>query len=264
MTLFADAKALQASAWFVGERIAVRTLDRGASLARAPLAQRAGARGLAIVFRYGVVVCFEMGEAEQRAFLDDIAPHVSGVFQERESEHADLVVDREAQEHVDALGAVHLHETSVECLQVVAQVLAKSAVLSHYEGRVAELLERVEPHAEQLKRGRGRGPSASALMRDLGDVLTAETYMANRVELIDKPEITWDRPALDRLYDRLSDEYELRERDTALSRKLELASRSASTFLDLLQTRRSLHVEWYIVALIAIEIVIIVYDIWLR
>jgi uncharacterized Rmd1/YagE family protein len=264
MTLFAGSKALRASAWFVGERIDVRALDRGDVQARVPLTLRAGEGGLAIVFRYGVVVFFEMQAEEQRAFLDQIAPQVTGAFEERQSEHADLVIDPSGEEHVDADGAVHLRATAVECLQVVAEVLAKSAVLSHYEARVADLLGRVESHAERLKRGTERGFSARALMRDIGDVLTAETYMANRVEVVDKPEITWDRPSLDRLYVRLSDEYELRERDVVLSRKLDLASRSAGTFLDLLQTRRSLNVEWYIVALILVEIVILIYDIWLR
>jgi hypothetical protein len=48
-------------------------------------------------------------------------------------------------------------------------------------------------------------------------------------------------PDLDRLYVRLRDEYELRERDRGLSRKL--ASRTAGSLLELPQHRRSLHVE---------------------
>ena len=55
-----------------------------------------------------------------------------------------------------------------------------------------------------------------------------------------------------------------RERDAALTRKLELLSRAAGMFHDLLQTRRSLRVEWYIVILIAVEIVILMYDRWVR
>ncbi len=71
-------------------------------------------------------------------------------------------------------------------------------------------------------------------------------------------------PDLDRLYEKLGVEYELRDRDRALSRKLELISGTAETLLEILQSRRSLRVEWYIVILIFIEILIILYDIFAR
>jgi uncharacterized Rmd1/YagE family protein len=88
--------------------------------------------------------------------------------------------------------------------------------------------------------------------------------MVGRVEVTEKPEITWDDPKLDRLYERLSIEYELRERDRALSRKLELISHTAQTYLNLLQHRQSLRVEWYIVLLIVVEIVLFIYDLFFR
>ncbi|HVS63459.1 MAG TPA: hypothetical protein VMT85_08145 [Thermoanaerobaculia bacterium] len=70
----------------------------------------------------------------------------------------------------------------------------------------------------------------------------------------------WERSDLDRLYVMPALEYELAERHLVLSRPLELLARTHSTFLELLQTRRRLHVEWYIVILILVEIVILVYE----
>jgi uncharacterized Rmd1/YagE family protein len=81
-----------------------------------------------------------------------------------------------------------------------------------------------------------------------------------RVEVGEKPEITWDDPDLDRLYEHLAAEYELRERDRALTRKLELASHTVETYLNLLQNRQNLRVEWYIVILIVVEIAIVLYQ----
>ena len=66
----------------------------------------------------------------------------------------------------------------------------------------------------------------------------------------------WDRPDLERLFARLRDEFEVLERFTALNRKLELISRSVETALGLIQSRRSLRVEWYIVILIVVEILL--------
>ena len=55
-------------------------------------------------------------------------------------------------------------------------------------------------------------------------------------------------------------EAEIRERGLAMERKLGLISRTAQTLLDLLQARRSLRVEWYIVALFVVEILFNLYQ----
>lgn len=47
---------------------------------------------------------------------------------------------------------------------------------------------------------------------------------------------------------------------SALNRKLELISRTVATLLEVVQNKRSLRVEWYIVLLILFEIVLTLYD----
>jgi hypothetical protein len=75
-----------------------------------------------------------------------------------------------------------------------------------------------------------------------------------------KPDLIWDRPDLERLFLRLEDEYEISERYAALNQKLELISRTAETVLELLQHRRGMRVEWYIVILIVLEILLTLYQ----
>ena len=59
-------------------------------------------------------------------------------------------------------------------------------------------------------------------------------------------------------------EYEIRDRHVALERKLRLINDTAATLLDLLQARRSLRVEWYIVILIVVEILLTLYELFLH
>ena len=49
-----------------------------------------------------------------------------------------------------------------------------------------------------------------------------------------------------------------------LDRKLELVARTEDTIVDLISTRHSLRVEWYIVSLIVLEILLTIYQLWLR
>ncbi len=63
---------------------------------------------------------------------------------------------------------------------------------------------------------------------------------------------------------RLADEYELRDRDRALDRKLDIVARTVETLLGLVQTRSSLRVEWYIVLLIIAELLLTTYPLLLH
>ena len=97
------------------------------------------------------------------------------------------------------------------------------------------------------------------LLRHIGDVLATQHNMVGRVETGEKPELLWDHPELERLYARLAEEYELRERDRALDRKFDVISRTAETLLSVLQNRTALRVEWYILALIVAELILSIY-----
>ena len=102
------------------------------------------------------------------------------------------------------------------------------------------------------------------LLRHIGRALLDELKMVARAEVTDRPELIWDHPDLKQLYLRLEDEFELQERATILDRKLELISRTVETVLELLQKRRSVRVEWYIVMLIVIELALTLYQLFVR
>lgn len=254
---------MAARAWILGERIDVRAPRWRDALTVAPTTVRVGKHGFGVLFRYGAVVLMEVNEQEERAFLTSLTENVTGRFDTPAVEEVSIIIDSERDERVTPTGEICLQAPTVERLQVVAHVLAKSALLGHYEMRLGRAFDQLEPLAERLRSGRHGQASGRELRRQLGEVLLAQTRTVGRAEVTEKPEITWDAPQLDRLYEHLSAEFELHERDLALSRKVELISDTTGTFLDLLQNRQSLRVEWYIVVLILIEILLFMYELFL-
>src|SRR5262249_5219265 len=158
------------------------------------------------------------------------------------------------EDQVDPSGAIVLREASPHRLQIVANVLSKSLILSHYEARIASAFDQIEPLAERLQRTGRTGYQANRLLQQIGRVLLTQHRMVGRVEMEEKPDVLWDHPELERLYARLEDEYELAERSRALEGKLALVNETVGTILDLVQNQRSNRLEWYIIGLIAIEI----------
>ncbi len=70
------------------------------------------------------------------------------------------------------------------------------------------------------------------------------------------PTCSGKSPSLDRLYSRLEDEYELKERLDTLERKLSAVSETANALTDIIDTQRSLRLEIAVVVLIVIEVAI--------
>ena len=257
--LFAGKINIKARALFIGERIDLRALETTHRLAMAPMAVSAGTEGCAVLFRYGVVVLFSLTPLEEVAFLKHIEPLLGERFPRAEMEEVEIALDPGMGERVDN-GIIYLHEFSIERLQIVADILAKSVVLAYHEASVARVFDKIEPLAVGLQQ-EGRGwRKSEELIRYIGGALLVDHKMVGRVEVGEKPELLWERPELERLYARLEDEYEIRERHLALERKLGLVSRTAETLLDLLQHHRSLRVEWYIVILIVLEILLTLYQ----
>ena len=102
------------------------------------------------------------------------------------------------------------------------------------------------------------------LLKRLGDVLLDQQEMVGRVAVSDKPDALWDHPELERLYARLTEEFEIPDRFEAVESKLDLIGRAIQTAINLVQSRRSLRVEWYIVILIVFEIALTLYQMFIR
>jgi len=259
-----DAKTnLSGHAHFIAQKLELRAMERSRRLALNPLTVHAGAEGVAVLFRYGVVVMFGMTEDEERSFLEHLHPTLSEPLERVETESAELFRPDAALTSPGS-GQLVLDDFRIERLQVVADALAKAVVLSFYEAEVARAFERIEPLAQALQRGHSVSSRGRDVLRHIGDVLLIQGKMVGRVEVSEKPETLWEHPEFERLYASLEDEYELMERHRAIERKLELVGKTAETLLNLLHNGRSLRVEWYIVALIVAEIALTLWEMWAR
>jgi uncharacterized Rmd1/YagE family protein len=251
-------------ALLLGERMDTRAFERAEPLGVAPLTVEIPGGGVAVLFRYGAVVLFGSATAALDNFAASLRPLVTTAMPVPERDDARLLVRPEAdQQVVDLAGNIFVREKTIERLQVVADILAKGLVLSHYETRIADIFDGIEPLAAMLREKGRPGARSKELLRHIGDVLLIQQKMVGRVETGEKPELLWDHPELERLYMRLAEEYELRDRDRALDRKLDVISRTVETLLGLVQTRSSLRVEWYIVLLIVAELLLSTYPLLL-
>ena len=250
------APTLRIRALMLGDRINPSGLEIGSLVSSAPVAIRVHA-GLAVIFRYGVVVLIGLLPSEEKVLIDALKPRVTGELSpyEEETAQAQLCND-EGAEIIQPGGPICLAKFSEDRLLLIADALAKSTALARDERRVAAVFDVIEPFTRVLAE-RGRTPRRrKGLLQLIGNALLVQQRVAGRVAIAEKPDVLWEKPQLDRLYSRLEDEYELKERLDTLERKLSAISTTANALSDIIDTQRSLRLEIAVVVLIVIEVVI--------
>jgi uncharacterized Rmd1/YagE family protein len=257
------AQQLTAHALQIGDRINTAGFE-GQILSNAPLAVRVGSNGLAVVFRYGVVVFIGLSAEEEAEFLEKLKVRCFGRITPPEEEWAKIQVAKEAEEPIPVGGPILVREFSLERLLLVADALAKSVVLGRDEREVTNVFDTIEPFARELANFGKTSRNRTDLLKLLGNALLVQHRVSGRVAVGEKPDVLWDRPDLERLYARLQDEYELNERVETLNRKLAVIADTATTLADIIDTTRSLRLEMIVVFLIAFEIIITFYEIYAR
>jgi required for meiotic nuclear division protein 1 len=254
---------ISAHALQIGDRINTAGFE-GPVLSTTPLAVSVGANGLAVVFRYGVVVLLGLSADEETEFLERLHQRTFGKITPYEEEWAKVQVARESEEPIPAGGPIPVKEMSLERLLVVSDTLAKSVVLARDEKEVTNVFDVIEPFSRELAHAGKTSKSRTDLLKLLGNALLVQTRMSGRVAAAEKPDVLWDRPDLERLYARLEDEYELSERVETLNRKLAVIADTATTLADIVQAKRSLRLEMIVIYLIAFEILVTGYEIFTR
>ncbi len=246
---------IQARGLLLGDRLDLKSFKLSDCLSTTPLTlQVDAAGGIAVLFRYGVVVLFGVAIADELRFIESLKPLLNNAYTAPEVEVLEIHCG------MNSLGvqsgAVSLDTLSLEKLQVIADALSKNLVLTLYEKKVAGEFDKIEPLAQELAtHGRVSGGSKKLLSK-IGHMLLIEHRMVGRAEIGDKPETLWDFPHLEGLYASLEDEFELIERQSALDRKLGLISDTAQTLADVWDNKQLHKLEWYVIGLIVFEIVL--------
>lgn len=251
-----DDVSLQVRAVQLAERIELKGLERTDQFSSNPLAFRVAGGGTAVLFKFGAAVFIAMNPLEEEAIIAGLGGRLVEPVADRESETASITLRPDGEDQPLPSGAIELKSAAPERLLLVAEVLAVSVALSYDERRIGQAFDRVALIASSLKNRSLLAGRQGDLLEQIGEALLIQQRLAGRVDLADRPDVLWDYPALERLWGKLADEYDLAPRARAIGQKLEVIRETADTMGDLLSTRTSHRLEWYIIALIGIEILL--------
>jgi uncharacterized Rmd1/YagE family protein len=244
----------------LSDRIDTSQLEHDHVVSAIPLTYKFGKDGFVTLFRYGVAVMIGLSPEEEDEVLRSLKPRLIRPLQPQEEESVTVDLTPDKDDQIMPGGPIVMKAITPGSLIVIADALSKSVVLARDEREVAAVFDLVEPFARQLAEKGRASAGRRTIFKQIGNALLVQQRVAGRVAVSDKPDVLWDRPDLERLYARLEDEYELRERADALLRKLSVLAETAQVLTDILDTKRSFRLEMIIVILIAVELLVAGYQ----
>lgn len=252
-------------AFYLGEEIELKKLQERLKhypfLSREhPILLKLAIDQYALLTKFGVVVFWNVPERMQREFIQEISPFVEN-FNINYSLSETLKVFLGGKE-VDEVrsGRVFLTKLDREKVQIISLVLAQSVALENYEIEIEKRVLEMEKIITALKSGTWQGLKEKNLLRQIGDILAVKQKTISHLSLLDKPETVWERAELEKLYNKLSFELDLRDRTDILNEKIKFLSDHHKILLDFISAQRGNFLELIIIILILIEIFIFFFE----
>jgi len=139
---------------------------------------------------------------------------------------------------------------------IVALTVAQSAAMEYYERIVDQMFLRTSGLVERLEKKGTVSIRTRPLHRFIGEAISTRSEVFTVLSLLDKPDETWDDPAMDLIYADLRSEFDLSDRYTSLELKLRSVQEALELVLDVARERRLVLLEFAIVVLIVLELVL--------
>lgn len=207
---------------------------------RGPRILRSGGQGRVILFRFGVVVMFDMNAEERRAFLRRIQPLVVDPNPEHHVERVEIKKSAERCDRMDG-EEIRVRRLDAKRMRTIATVLARSVQLEDRARRLRGLSERLGPLSQRL--GRRLLLPGPATRRSLLELLALRHRLASSPEVEDPIDPRQGDLDAARFYDHLSAEFELDERQQAFRQQLDRVSESLVLLLGLAWQRSARRLE---------------------
>ena len=218
----------------------------------------AGDDGGIFIYPFGAVVFHDVTPERREAELARLYRARPGLTTQvvRES----FTVREEPGSRVDiAAGSLVVDQFGEDRAAVVALIVAQSAALEYYERIVAGLFTRTVELVDPLEKRGSVSAQVRRLHRFIGEAIATRNEVFTVLALLDKPDATWDDPAMDRIYDELRAEFDLVDRYTTMEQKLNGVREALELVLDVARDRRMWLLEVTIVLLILFELLLEVF-----
>lgn len=217
--------------------------------------------GQVFVYSFGSIVFVDISPSEEKSFITELGRkiHLKG---KKISEEYELIKDPKARHFIVRSSCTTIKSADNNVLGVVARILGQSVALECYEDEFERIGEEFSRLNHCLAENGRLDLSSKEIMRMIARNNMVLEEIVSGIGVLDKPDAAWESGMLDALHTKLSDEFELEERFQNINSRMHFVQENYKVFLESLRSRNDTRLEWIIITLIAIEIVLFVYELF--
>lgn len=215
------------------------------------------------LYRFGSLVFFNVEPKRQTAIIERLKvilgkSDILGVSDEYALEVHEGVKNEVHFERVV------LDKLTQDRIDLLSLVLGQSTALEYFEIKVDDLLRQAREISDLLQETGRMKRTARKVNKFIGYCMATKQDLVSSMYLLDKPDETWEDQVLDNLYRDATEMFELRERYRTIDYKLKMIEDNLKVISNVLANRKMAFLEWLIIILIAIEVILFVYELWIK
>jgi len=217
----------------------------------------------AVAYDFGAVVFFDVPDVERERVMSALVARCAS--ESRPPLVESFLVDLAPGEAPSVtFDRVVLPLIDARHVEIVAIVIAQSVGMEYYENSVDDLIGQIEGFSRRLaNKGRFFAKSRE-LLSFVGRAMQTRTQVVHTLALLDAPALTWDDESLDRVHRDLRLSFAIEDRYRGFDHKLRMIQDNLELLVDLTQHTRSTRLELAVIALIAIELLLGLAELWFR
>lgn len=151
-----------------------------------------------------------------------------------------------------------------DSIKIASVLLAQSTALESYEILIEDLLAKVNKFSRRLEKQGEFLTETEDLIKFIGQCLNTRQEVIANLYIVDSPDEVWENHDLERLFTDLKAVLDIDARYRALEHKIQIIQESIEVIIDLSKSQRQVKLELTIIALIAVEILIFIFSIFLK
>lgn len=212
------------------------------------------------IYPFGAMVFHNVAQARRELELARLERAHPGLRAQVVREDYSLIEDPECSVGLTD-GNLRVDNLTTARAGVVALTVAQSAAMEYYEQVVDSLFVRTSRMVDQMEKRGTVSFRTRPLVRFIGEAISNRNEVLSVLHLLDKPDATWEDPAMDRIYDDLRTEFDLADRYAAMEQKLRSVQETLELIVDVARDRRILLLEIAVAFLILTEILLPVFHV---
>lgn len=218
-----------------------------------PLVVRLLKDQFAVLTKFGAVTFWNVPRRLRTQFLNEIRQFVKAKKESYPYDEDTKVIFSGDADRV-TFEKILLSHFNVNHIKIVSYVLSQSVALERYEDEIESSLSEIGAIVENLKISGKAMLREKEVLKQIGRVLSVKQTVVAHLSLFDKPEEVWESPELEKLYNKLNSEYDLRVRFDVLDEKTVYLSDISQMLMNFLAEKRNAFLELIIIILFVVDL----------